>query len=205
MTDITDQDRRSARGWATMMDKQIAGNPDARAAARVILATVEAPPLSEDLAHVTENWQEWATEAITTTLAVATDLAKQMEHDLTEARAEVERLTAERDGAREEIAWLRNGPGHTEVATYLPNPADVQKGAESTAESLDPADVPPGEVWLVEVYGEKRNAVKDGGDCIPWNTINGNGRLSSVRNADVTLIARLLPAPRDITNPKEEA
>lgn len=102
-------------------------------------------------------------------------------------RAEVERLTAERDGAREEIAWLRNGPGHTEVATDLP----------------DPADVKPGEAWLVEVGGERRTAVKDGKDFVPWHTINTGGRLSYVRNDDVILIARLVPAPRDITSPDE--
>ena len=105
MTDITDEDRRSARGWAAMMDKQLAGNPDARAAARVILATVEAPPLSEELAHVTENWEEWPTEAITDALTAATDRAKQVERDLTEARAEVERLR----GTHPNVEGTRHG------------------------------------------------------------------------------------------------
>ena len=122
-----------------------------------------------------------------------------MEHELTEARAEVERLTAERDGAREEIAWLRNGPGHTEVSTDLPNPADVQKGAESNAETTDPADVKPGEAWIVDVDGERRTAVKDRGDDVPWNTVAADGLFFSEENKNVTLLHRLVPAPRVIT------
>lgn len=65
------------------------------------------------------------------------------------------------------------------------------------------ADVPAGEAWLVEFYGEKRPAVKDGDDSAPWNAINTGGRLSCVRNEGVTLITRLVPAPRDITSPDD--
>lgn len=65
------------------------------------------------------------------------------------------------------------------------------------------ADVPAGEAWLVEFYGEKSNAVKDGDDSAPWNTINTGGRLSCVSNDDVILIARLVPAPHDITSPDD--
>lgn len=65
------------------------------------------------------------------------------------------------------------------------------------------ADVPAAEAWLVEFYEGKRNAVKDGDDRAPWNTINTGGQLSCVRNEDVTLIARLVPAPRDITSPAD--
>lgn len=111
-----------------------------------------------------------------------------LEADLRESHAEVERLTAERDGAREEIAWLRNGPGHTEVATDLP----------------DPADVKPGEAWLVECFGEKRNAVKGKGASAPWNNVSAGGLLSCAINADVILVARLVPDTRRVIDRPED-
>lgn len=193
MNDITDQDRRIAREWATTIGKQIAGHPDARTAARVILATVDAPEptLTEELRDVADNYGMSSRAADR-----LHDIADRMEHDLTEARAEVERLAAERDGARDEIAWLRNGPGHTEVATDLPNPADAQKAAESTAETPTPADVQPGEAWLVQVGRETRTAVKDTDAGIPWNTVNHSGVFHAENDDDVTLLARLVPVTR---------
>lgn len=163
--------------------------------------------------------------------AVAEDYARRATAALTErdeARADAERLTAERDGAREEIAWLRNGPGHTEVATDLPDPAEaerleglnfdkqvreaindhydqyaVQEAAENNAETPTPADVKPGEAWIVEVNRQKRTAVKDNDAGVPWNTITTNGVFHAEDDDDVTLITRLAPAPRTITNPDD--
>ena len=229
MTDITDEDRRSARVWATIMDKCRVGNQNASAAARVILATVEAPPLSEDLAHVTEHWETWPTEAITSVLTAATALAKQMEHDLAEAHAEVERLAAQNEELRrtenyEEFReqFLTVQKGAESNAESL-DPADVnetpqrtdnfrefrerlaagQKGAESNAESLDPADVKPGEAWLVEVDGERRTAVKDRGAGVPWNTVAADGLFFTEGNENITLVTRLVPAPRVIADPDD--
>lgn len=79
----------------------------------------------------------------------------------------------------------------------------VQKGAESNAETPDPADVKPGEAWVVEVFGERRTAVKDRGGVEPWNTVPAGGRFYPEENAAVTLIARLVPAPRVITNTED--
>ena len=106
----------------------------------------------------------------------------------------------------------------------------VQKGAESNAEStdhdttdhdkffreeadnwihtsdnpvMDPADVKPGEAWVVECRGERRTAVKDNGIDIPWNTINADGWYLSEDNETITLVSRLVPAPRVITNHDE--
>ncbi|MGO1291272.1 MAG: hypothetical protein ACTMH0_08240, partial [Brevibacterium linens] len=90
-----------------------------------------------------------------------------------EARAEVERLTAE------------------------------QKGAESSAESLDPDDVKPGEAWIVECRGERCAAVKDGDYTEPWNTVNADGWMLAEDDEAVTLVTRLVPAPRVITNADE--
>lgn len=229
MTDLTDQDRRAARAWAK--NWQGDQDDDTSAAARVILATVDAPDptLAEEIldaaARIRDAVNPGDRDVSWADMESCANRAEQMEQDAEdrqewnrriteqvatlarerdEALAEVERLTAERDGAREEIAWLRNGPGHTEVATDLPNPADAQKGAESNAETPDPADVPAGEAWLVECRGERRNAVKDRDDNNePWNTIDANGRYVYKRNENVTLVSRLVPAPRVITDPDE--
>ena len=267
MTDITYLDRRSAREWATTMEKHGAVSPPIRAAARVILATVEAPALSEELANITETWEEWATETITEALANFTTRTAQMEHDLAEARAELNQwklvsrietttlreqrdeaqadladvtevnheIRRERDEARAEaILWegkyeevleseqslridladadvevekltaqnenLRRTDNYKEFKEQF---LTVQKGAESNAESLDPADVKPGEAWIVDVDGERRTAVKDEGAPYPWNTVTAGGCLSPMGDEDVTLITRLVPAPHVITDPDE--
>lgn len=120
------------------------------------------------------------------------------ERDLAEARAKVERLTAERDRL-EAAQYLSDGSawgGPVREPT-------VQKGAESNAESIDPADVQPGEAWLVKVDRETRTAVKDTDAAIPWNTVNPSGVFHAEYNEDVTLLTRLVPAPRTITNPDD--
>lgn len=145
--------------------------------------------------------------------------------DLAEARAEVERLTAvaedyarrataaltERDEARAEVERLdaerldRNPETKARVEAALNNldqveKVTVQKAAESDAESPDPADVKPGEAWLVECRGERRTAVKDRDDDEPWNTFTAGGLFLPEDNEAITLISRLVPAPRVITN-----
>jgi hypothetical protein len=106
----------------------------------------------------------------------------------------------------------------------------VQKGAESNAESLtapsvkhsepsvkysepsvkysettvtDPADVQAGEAWLVEANGKRLAALKDGSNYRPWIVVMEDGRLNYYNDFAVTLVSRLAPAPRVITNPDE--
>lgn len=209
MTDITDNEKRVLREWA---EENQLRDEETHLAARYILANVDAPTptLAEELRALGALLEEeggagakstcWAKDLAARAEQIEKELDKairrtdQSDADLAEvldsrdeARAEVERLTSERDGAREEIAWLRNGPGHTEVATDIP----------------DPADVKPGEAWLVEVNGERRNAVKDKEDTVPWNTVTAGGFLYSARNTDINLLHRLVPAPRVITDPDE--
>lgn len=171
MTDLTDQDRRAARAWAKNWQGDL--DADTSAAARVILATVDAPEPT-----LTERLREqfYDPEPTDEQHGIILD-AEQLEHDLAEARAEGERLSAVQKGS--------------------------QKGAESNAESLDPADVKPGEAWVVDVDGERRTAVKDRAGDVPWSTIDANGRLVYKRNGNVTLVSRLVPAPRVITDPVE--
>lgn len=69
--------------------------------------------------------------------------------------------------------------------------------------NTDPADVKPGEVWLVECRGERRTAVKDRDASAPWNTVAAGGLFFSEENASITLLHRLVPAPRVIINPHD--
>lgn len=190
MTDLTDQDRRAARQWADEMNGHPILNENARAAVRYVLATVDAPEptLAEELARIAENSAVWTIQNVCDELKSAAASAEQMERDLAEARADVKRLTAE----------LETEPVALEVNVATDQQANMQG---ILAGSLpDPADVKPGEAWIVDVDGERRPAMKDGEDYFQWNTITGGGWLSSVGNSDVTLIARLAPAPRAITN-----
>lgn len=199
MTDITDQDRRAAMAWAKNWQGDQDG--DTSAAARVILATVEAPArtIPEELQYRADLLDNGDPDGDTPqALRDLAARAAQMERDLTEARAEVDHLKRDlteayetRDARDYEVDRLR-----ADVARL---PA-AQKGAESNAESLDPADVKPGEAWLVEYDGEKRNGVKDKEDPIPWNTVTDGGWLSPLRNTEIKLVSRLVPAPRVITN-----
>ena len=106
-----------------------------------------------------------------------------------DARAEVHRLTAERNTqAPHNHDWLA---GMKDATRYAVNA------------TLTPADVKPGEAWIVECRGERRTAVKDMDDDVPWNTVAADGLFFSEENENVTLVSRLVPAPRVITNPVE--
>lgn len=98
--------------------------------------------------------------------------AEQVEHDLAEARAEVERLTAERDDR---------------PAADLPNPADV----------------PVGQAWIVEYHGDDLPALRRLDHPGDWYLVRANGTGGHVRSQDITLVSRLMPAPRQITTREE--
>lgn len=208
MTDLTDQDRRAARSWAKNWQGDL--DADISAAARVILATVDAPEptLTEELRDVADSYGMSSRAADR-----LDDIADRVEHDLAEARAEVERAedrAAEWQGIAQryyaKVELLTAERDEKEVLDTIDAHCDhyaAQKGAESNAESLDPADVKPGEAWIVDVDGERRTAVKDRADDVPWSTIDANGRHVYKRNENVTLITRLVPAPRVITNADE--
>lgn len=172
MTDITDQELRDAVEWGRR--NEYSGDPAEANAAIVILATVDAPALTpaEELRDVADNYGMSSRAADR-----LHNIADRVEHDLADARAEANRLTTERDEK------------------------PLQKAAESNAETITPADVQPGEAWLVQVGRETRTAVKDTDAGIPWNTVNHSGVFHAEHDDDVTLVTRLVPAPRTITNP----
>ena len=170
-------------------------------------ATVDAPEpaLAEELRDTARWWREGAPtwEQCCDRFESLAARAEQIEQERDQALAEVERLTAERD--REKAiskGWME---AHQKLAEHHAETLEcaVQKGAESNAETTDPADVKPGEAWVVECRGERRTAVKDNGIDIPWNTINADGWYLSEDNEDVTPITRMVPVPRAITNPDE--
>lgn len=137
--------------------------------------------------------------------AVAEDYGRRATAALTErdeSRAEVERLTAERlDRNPETKARVKAALNNLDKAETV----TVQKGAESNAETPDPADVKPGEAWIVETHRERRTAVKDRDDDEPWNTFTAGGLFFPEDNEAITLLHRLVPAPRVITNTDELA
>lgn len=211
MTDITDQDRSDARQWAEAIGRSDAPVPDHlwHSASRVILATVDAPTptladeLREHIAHGEDLavWNRAAVEKVADRveqieqerddLSRARESQEKALHEhgrlLSEARAEVERLTAENEN-------LRKTDNYREFRERF---LTVQKGAESTAESLpDPADVKTGEVWCANIwYDDEQHpgiAIKSaGGD---WNVCRVDGTRSTYRmNEYLTLVCPLVP------------
>jgi hypothetical protein len=151
------------------------------------------PTLAEELRGIRE-WVDWEACAGFDEIMAR---AEQVEKERDEACAEVERLTAENEDLR------RNRPNGHDPFLILPCTHTVQKAAERNAETPNPADVKPGEAWIVEVEGERRTALKDDDGLAPWNHVDSNGLLSLSGNERVTLITRLVPAPRVITNHDE--
>ena len=193
MTDITEQDRRVAHEWAASIGPEMdCLSASTRAVARVILATVDAPTPTVadeimDLGRALDQYGHF--DALGIDVAAIADRVAQMEHDLTEARAEAERLIAER---QEETMRHVN-------EQYADLPVRDRDWFDRNG-NPDPADVKPGEAWIVECRGERRTAVKDRDDDVPWNTVAADGLFFPEENENVTLLHRLVPAPRVITN-----
>lgn len=193
MTNITDQATRDMLEWAriAVASKGTQEHEPWVTAARVILATVDAPEPT-----LTERLREqfYDPEPTDEQHGIILD-AEQLEHDLAEARAGGRAAHDNWMNAADEVERLTSENEQLHRA--------VQKGAESNAESLDPADVPAGEAWLVDVDGERRTAVKDRDANVPWSTVTAGGLFFHEENENVTLLHRLVPAPRAITNPDE--
>lgn len=200
MTDLTDQELRDAIEWGRR--NEYSGDPAEANAAIVILATVEAPEptIAEDIldaaAHIRDAVNPFDRDVSWADMESCAYRAKQAEHDRDEARAEVERLTAVNEN-------LRRTDNYREFKELLGVQKGAESNAESNAESIDPDDVKPGEAWIVECRGERCTAVKDRDDTVPWCTINADGWYLSEDNENVTLVTRLVPAPRVITSHDE--
>ena len=181
------------------------------------LATVDAPAptLAEELRHIAEHWEEWATDTITSAIRAAADRAEQIEQERDEARAEVKRLTAERlDRNPETKARVENALNNLDnaeriaVATVA-SEENVTPDQQANMQGIlagslpDPADVKPGEAWLVESGGQTVTACRlHPTSSRPWivprHTFGGLP-FRWVADSDITIVSRLVPAPRQIT------
>ncbi|MGV0870052.1 hypothetical protein [Corynebacterium kalidii] len=211
-TPVTDDDRRKAREWA---EKWTAANgmPEKNAAARVILATVPAPPRS--LADELRAWGVRPFDGLNwTRFHDLADRAEAVERELAghkrdyaecqqeliaserkcfSARAEVKRLTEQqkrlidqRNEAQDLVYEARKE--RDEART------DVPPGMYELDRALpDPADVPANEAW--EVTGPDGPAIgyRDDHESCPWSVVykNGNG-CDDLPDRAVTPVARLV-------------
>ena len=140
MIGITDVQRREVRNTArTILDKRYDHSTQAWELASFILATVDAPAptLAEELRHIAEHWEEWATETITSAIRAAADRAEQTEQERDEARADVNYILATVDAPAptlaEELARIaENSPVWT-----IQNVRDELKSAAARAEQME--------------------------------------------------------------------
>lgn len=196
--DVPESVRDRLHEWLNAGNPADAATRAERAVADVIHAfwPAPAPTLAEELRDTARWWRDGAPtwEQCRDRFDTLAARAEQMEHDLAEARAEVERLTA--DGFDKEV--LDTIDAHYSAPDQQANPK------ETLASSFpDPADVPSGEPWIVEVDGEHRTAVRGATYHRPWNTFKRTGSVTFAKDPEITLVSRFVPAPRVITDPEE--
>lgn len=207
-----------------------AATPGERAVADIIRAfwPVPATTLAEELRYRADLLDNGDPDGDTPhALRTLATRAEQMEHDLAEARAERDRLQAQvqglarRDGDRnsevrmlteerdEALAEVERLTAENENLRRTDNYREfrdkfltVQKGAESNAETTDPADVKPGEAWTVKIDGV--GIVPGFKSSVGWICYRlFGGTTNAIGDERITLVSRLVPAPRTITNPDE--
>lgn len=121
MTDITDRDRRNARQWASRIGKGTnVASDDTKAAARVILATVDAPaPTLADelrkLATVLPVEHQWLDEIDLLAAQMEQDAEDRQEWNLNITK-QVATLARERDEARAEVERLTKALADAQAA-----------------------------------------------------------------------------------------
>ena len=186
MTDITDQDRRDAREWAEDVAETFKYDDEVpretRAAVNYILATVDAtaPTLSEELRTINIDQLDEST------LDYLADRAEKIEQERDQARSEVKYLDSE-------VERLSAGEAVNEPVTHHSD--------ASMTDLPDPTDVPPGEAWLVRDEQELSIAVRDAERWILIHLKDATTRYRRIQH--ITLITRLVPAPRTITDADE--
>lgn len=123
---------------------------------------------------------------------------RNLESDYQDVHAEVERLTRESAARLDQINALE-GKVDRMLAVGSTYPADTLP---------DPADVPEGEAWIVEVEGEEEHllGLRNGGEPHAWETFSFTTRGSGGWCADtaVTLVARLSPDTRRVIDKPED-
>lgn len=229
MSDITDKDRRMALAFAREIGNLVSPHTGAAAAARVILATVDAPAptLAEEIMRLPDYTMS-GDHCLNDCYDQAKDLAaraEQIEQERDQALSDLAEMTGFRDSLRTDLDHAR--AELNEACDELANSeydrhnlhAEVERltaerGAATVApeenvapdqqgDNLpDPDDVPYGEAWLVEVDGGTVPAIKAGRRR--WVYPGAGGYWDSPVVGDwFTLVSRLVPAPRQITTREE--
>ena len=191
------------------------------------------PTLAEELARIAENSPVWTIQNVCDELKSAAARAEQMERErntleqqrdywydserqavkdrdhlaaeIDKANTDILHLTAERDEAHAEVERLTAERDEATVAPEENVAPDQQANTqEILAGSLpDPADVKPGEAWLVGLPGAPGIGVRN---CphtdFPWTVVEDEGHVR-LMDSCIVLRSRLVPAPRVITNADE--
>lgn len=216
MTDITEQDRRDAREWANWASTY-ADRSMAKAAARYILATVDAPEptLAEEvkkglLFRVNDTDAEGIKDALD--LAARVEQIEQehaeqalrideLDQECDRQCLEIMDLTSERDTALAEAERLTAERDAASVAREENVAADQQANTQETLSGSlpDPADVPEGQAWAVSIDDMEETAgfKASGFGWICYRELGGTTK--AIPSDRITLVSRLVPAPRQIT------
>jgi hypothetical protein len=117
-----------------------------------------------------------------------------------------ERLINERDEARAEVDRLTavrvTDPSPTLNDGSMTRHATVAREENVSHDLPEPADVKPGEAWIVNIDGvEIVPGFKASVGWICYRFFGGTTK--SIGDERITLVSRLVPAPRVITNPDE--
>ena len=194
MTDITDQDTaRLALAWAEdRAGKKLApetGQRERDAAVRFILATVDAPEptLAEELRGWESIFRNEGRSVDANSMRTLAARVEQIEQErdywkgyALDRQREVERLTAERV----------TDPSPTINDPSMTRPATVAREENVYPDLPDPADVKPGEAWLVQVDGKAVAALRIGNGR--WVTASGTGFYVWTHGVE-RLVSSLLP------------
>lgn len=211
---FSDQDRRAMHDWANLAVAD-SGRQEREpwvTAARFILATVEppAPTLAEEIEEwtITRLDEEPSYEEL---VDIRQDLyhfasrISSMERDLTEARAEAERLkatAAERENGAADQCLERNPETKARVESALKNIDKTE--LVHTAAIRCSEDVVDGEVWSVVIGtgadGEAAIGTRHRDRDVPWTVIFDAGVIGRALDDEIILISRLTPEPRVITD-----
>lgn len=154
------------------------------------------PTLAEELRKLGDLLEEEGGAGAKST-CWARDLAndaEKIEQERDKARSEVDRLADEVKTLAAENSDLRNS-----VTVPSVNYSDGLTTC-SDATVTSPADVKPGEAWLVELDGQRATALKDNDGLAPWSVVGPDGRCRIGGDTAITLVSRLVPAPRVITD-----
>lgn len=193
MTDtapVTDDDRRNARKWAEQWT-DANGMPEKNAAARVILADVPAPPAT--LADELRAWGACPFDGLNWTRF----------HDLADRAEAVETENRDTDRVLNE-AWAERDEARAEVERLT---ATFKEPLKEPGHLPDPADVPDGEAWAVNVNGQRRIGIRSDGAGIgygtAWATSPAPMNRWWVSDEEVTLVSCLVPDTRRVIDRPE--